>query len=104
MRNTSEYEKVNFEHDLVPYIYTILITSAIVFSLLQFISFFYFTSSASIVLHKKIFNNMLKAKMDFFDTHLSGNILNRFAKDISLIDEFMPFIYYEVIRVSNFLI
>lgn len=104
MRNTTEYEDIKFEHDLLPIIYTSLIITTVVFSLLQSISFFYFTSSASIVLHQKTFNNILMAKMDFFDTHLSGMILNRFSKDIAIVDEQIPFIYYEVIRVSDHLL
>lgn len=54
---------------------------------------------ASVKLHNKIFATITAAKMAFFDTHLSGNILNRFSKDFVIIDEMMPRAYLEFIRI-----
>lgn len=99
--NTSLFESLQIQHDMTWTYYSILIAGTVIFGLTSSIAFFYFTSSASIVLHNNTFNKIMRATMEFFDLHLTGNILNRFAKDIGLIDEYLPYVYFEVIRVNN---
>ena len=45
---------------------------------------------ASKTLHNKMLANILRSPMSFFDTTPLGRILNRFSKDIYLIDEVVP--------------
>lgn len=45
-------------------------------------------------------SSVLNAVMTFFDCHYIGNIVNRFSKDLNNIDEVLPLIIYEVIRVN----
>ena len=45
---------------------------------------------ASKTLHNKMLANILRSPMSFFDTTPLGRILNRFSKDIYLIDEIVP--------------
>lgn len=40
-------------------------------------------------LHDTLFNSIISTKMQFFNVNPSGRILNRFAKDIGLIDEYL---------------
>lgn len=44
------------------------------------------------VLHSSMLFNVLKAPMSFFDTTPLGRIVNRFSKDIYVIDEIIPMI------------
>ena len=44
------------------------------------------------VLHSSMLFNVLKAPMAFFDTTPLGRIVNRFSKDIYVIDEIIPMI------------
>lgn len=41
----------------------------------------------------------MRATMEFFDLNLTGNILNRFAKDIGVIDEQLPGILFSVLKI-----
>ena len=45
---------------------------------------------ASRKLHTKLLSNVLRSPMSFFDTTPLGRVLNRFSKDIYVIDEVVP--------------
>lgn len=79
--------------------YTIMVGVATVFTLGRAFSFFLFSSRASVRLHNAIFQKILQASMQFFDTHLIGNILNRFSRDLGTIDEYIPYIIFDAFRV-----
>ncbi|XP_050059327.1 ATP-binding cassette sub-family C member 4-like isoform X1 [Aphis gossypii] len=55
---------------------------------------------ASINLHKNMFNALIRAKMNFFNTNLSGSILNRFSKDMGAIDEILPQIIIDFVYLA----
>ena len=54
---------------------------------------------SSITLHNQMFSNILSATMRFFDTNPSGRILNRFSKDMGVVDEILPRMYLDTIQV-----
>ena len=50
----------------------------------------YFASNG---LHKSVLSNILRSPMSFFDTTPLGRILNRFSKDINIVDEVLPRVF-----------
>uniref|UniRef100_A0A673UDD6 Multidrug resistance-associated protein 1 n=1 Tax=Suricata suricatta TaxID=37032 RepID=A0A673UDD6_SURSU len=50
----------------------------------------YASTRASNILHRQLLNNILQAPMRFFDTTPTGRIVNRFAGDISTVDDTLP--------------
>jgi ATP-binding cassette subfamily C (CFTR/MRP) protein 4 len=62
-------------------------------------AFLTFCKCASKQLHDALFQKILLASMSFFNDHSSGRVLNRFSKDIGIVDEFIPVTLSEVIRI-----
>jgi ATP-binding cassette, subfamily C (CFTR/MRP), member 4 len=50
---------------------------------------------ASKRLHNKMLRSVLRATIEFYDTNPLGRILNRFAADVGISDELLPFTIYE---------
>ncbi|VVC32175.1 Hypothetical protein CINCED_3A023482 [Cinara cedri] len=57
-------------------------------------------TTASMNLHKRIFNSITHATMRFLNTTPSGQILKRFSKDIEIIDEVLPSVLIEIIQIG----
>ena len=72
------------------YVYTAIVLSIIIVSIVRFIVFYKMCMRSSECLHNSAFNALIRTDMRFFDTNPSGRILNRFSKDTSTIDELLP--------------
>ncbi|KAG7304443.1 ABCC5 [Plutella xylostella] len=81
------------------YIWGALILASIVLTSGRAIHFLWVCTRSSISLHNDMFRNILHATMRFFDTNPSGRILNRFSKDMGIIDEVLPKMYMESVQV-----
>ena len=64
------------------YIYTGIVLTLFVFSLIRTTTFFTICMSSSIKLHKKLFNSVIRAPISFFDENPIGRILNRCSRDL----------------------
>ena len=62
--------------------------AAVIASLLLYMS----TINGGRGLHQKMLHRIMHAPMSFFDTTPQGRILNRFGKDVDVLDSTMPFI------------
>lgn len=76
-----------------------MIVLTVAFELGSIMSLFAVARRASIKLHKYMIDHIVNATMQFFDTNFIGNILNRFSKDLSAIDEHLPFVIFQVFKV-----
>ena len=90
--------KENNTRDIV--IYSVLIGSMFVSTIVRSITFFVICTRASVRLHNKIFNRLLRVPLAFFDSNPAGRILNRFSRDLGSIDETIPYIAYDFSLVS----
>ncbi|CAI6363288.1 unnamed protein product [Macrosiphum euphorbiae] len=55
---------------------------------------------ASTNLHNKMFSAITRSTINFLNKNPSGRILNRFSKDIGLIDEILPNVLVDVIQIG----
>ncbi|XP_018322246.1 multidrug resistance-associated protein 4 [Agrilus planipennis] len=80
-------------------VYTLLILGSIVITTSRSMFFLKVCMRASKKLHGLMFNSLLVAPMRFFDTNPSGRILNRFSRDMGIIDELLPRIMLETLQI-----
>lgn len=80
-------------------IYSGIISCCIVFTLVRSALVIRLCVNSSKTLHSEMFANISQATMRFFNKNPSGRILNRFSKDIGVMDEMLPRSMVEVITV-----
>lgn len=90
-----------FSTEFATLYYSILFLSTIVLSVVSSMTFFRWCIAASTRMHHKMFDNIVNSPMRFFNTHPSGQILNRFSRDIGVLDEFLPKTVMDTVMVSD---
>ncbi|KAF5294184.1 hypothetical protein FQR65_LT10895 [Abscondita terminalis] len=91
---------LNLSSDSFIYIYSGIVVLIIVTTLIATFSFFISCMRSSIKLHNNMLATIIYAPIKFFNENCSGRILNRFSKDIGIIDEVLPSIALDCIDVG----
>lgn len=81
--------------------YLILFCIVIALILSKSVYFYMWCIRVSTWMHKNMFNKILYSPMRFFNQNPSGRILNRFSKDLGILDELIPLTLADTINVSN---
>ncbi|XP_032671366.1 probable multidrug resistance-associated protein lethal(2)03659 [Odontomachus brunneus] len=86
--------------DATVYVYSAMI--AIIILLWQFQTFVYFSVCmwSSINLHSDMFRSIMRATMYFYNTNPAGRILNRFARDINIVDLMLSMCVFDIIVIG----
>ena len=95
------YQAITSENTGNLYLIIFVAASSILLTLIKYLSFFTFTKTASVNLHKTMVQAVLNSTMSFFDSNFLGNILNRFSKDCLTVDENLPYILIECLSVCK---
>ena len=82
------------------WIFAILVSVSIVYGFIRARLWFIFALKSSTNLHDKCLKGVLEAPLQFFVANPSGRILNRFSKDLNIVDELFPFVLYDFIQSS----
>ncbi|KAJ8981361.1 hypothetical protein NQ317_000228 [Molorchus minor] len=85
-------EKLEIKSHKTLNLYSLMIVSSTVFELIKNYLVLKFARNASVNLHRKMIDSIIHSVMHFFDNYFIGNILNRFAQDLTIIDEHLPFV------------
>ncbi|KAB0797837.1 hypothetical protein PPYR_08830 [Photinus pyralis] len=94
----------NFSTETWMYIYIGTITSLVLVTIPRSSSFFIVCMNSSLQLHNQMLSNVLQATMRFFSTTPSGRILNRFSKDMGLVDEMLPVAMLDTLQIFLILV
>lgn len=81
-------------------IYGGLIAGIFFVAITRSISFYNVCVHASQALHDNMFRGIITTTMRFFNLNPSGRILNRFAKDMGVIDELLPRLLLDAIQTN----
>ncbi|XP_039296147.1 probable multidrug resistance-associated protein lethal(2)03659 [Nilaparvata lugens] len=76
-----------------------LVSSVIVFGLIRAAIFCYTCIRCSSGLHNRMFTGIIGTSIAFFNNNPSGRILNRFSKDLGMIDEWLPKCMLDVVQI-----
>ncbi|CAK1599826.1 unnamed protein product [Parnassius mnemosyne] len=87
------------QHSYYIYIWATAILVSILLTTERSLLLLWICMRSSIKLHNLMFSNILAAPMRFFDTNPSGRILNRFSKDMGIVDEILPKMILESLQV-----
>nr|XP_047130820.1 multidrug resistance-associated protein 1-like isoform X2 [Hydra vulgaris] len=87
---SSNQNASNHEQDLYLGIYGALGVSQGLSAMFRAVFLCFGVIKASKALHNNLLKNVLRCPMSFFESTPAGRIVNRFSKDINLIDEFIP--------------
>ncbi|GAB6033760.1 hypothetical protein CHUAL_013884 [Chamberlinius hualienensis] len=69
---------------------TYLIIATVMLLVVPYIVFFYIVYLASHRMHKQMLNSIMRTNLSFFHKHHAGTVLNRFSKDVEIIDDIFP--------------
>ncbi|CAI6360542.1 unnamed protein product [Macrosiphum euphorbiae] len=95
--NSASLSLSNYQRYYVT-IYFILTVFLIVTAIFRSAIFVKMTTKASINLHNQMFNSNIRTTMYFFNTNSTGQILNRFSKDMGAVDKILPHIFLDTIQ------
>ncbi|KAL9971579.1 hypothetical protein ACROYT_G017757 [Oculina patagonica] len=103
LRLTSRsHDQKNQSEDL--YIYGGLVGGAFILSIIRAAMFLNVLLNSSIHLHNSMLSAVLKAPVLFFDTNPVGRVLNRFSRDIGIMDELLPDTFLDAVQLVLFCI
>lgn len=82
------------------WVYSIFVGSVLLISIIRAQVFFRSSLRASSSLHKAAIESLVRAPLSFFHTNPSGRVLNRFSKDLGVIDEQLPTVSFDSLQAG----
>ncbi len=82
------------------WVYSIFVGAILAISIVRAQVFFRSSLRASNSIHRTTLNRILRAPLSFFHTNPSGRILNRFSKDLGVIDEQLPQVAFDSLQAG----
>lgn len=100
MQNMENATEIFIYNNMI-YIYSCLTATLIILTV--WFSFFYFKTceKSSKNLHQRTVESIVCAEMDFFKKNESGELFNRFSKDLGAVDELFPRAFALTLQVIN---
>lgn len=82
------------------YVYSAGIVILTIFMIGGAFSFYRICVRISTKLHERMYSGVIRATMYFFNTNSSGRVLNRFSKDLGLVDTQLPTVVLDCLQVN----
>eukprot|EP01091_Cochliopodium_minus_P010616 TRINITY_DN2850_c0_g1_i3.p1 TRINITY_DN2850_c0_g1~~TRINITY_DN2850_c0_g1_i3.p1 ORF type:complete len:720 (-),score=229.12 TRINITY_DN2850_c0_g1_i3:506-2665(-) len=95
----------NLSNGMYVLVYGMLVVGYTITLFVKYVMFAFFSLRSSMILHNKVFSRVLRATTRFFEANPTGRILNRFSKDMDVVDTKIPFslqeFFFNLILVSS---
>ena len=91
-------DPVSQKDDQYAWVYLALVGGTIVLGVIRARAFFVFILRAASNLHAAMFHAIIYSPMRFFESNPVGRILNRIAKDQSIVDEMLPLTFFDCVQ------
>ncbi len=72
-------------------------------NIMKLAAFYTFCYLATKALHSKMLDSVMSTSIRFFDLNPIGRVINRFSKDVGIIDFVLPLCLHDAIAVKNLL-
>ncbi|XP_054158398.1 ATP-binding cassette sub-family C member 4-like [Oppia nitens] len=90
---------ISYDETINIAIYTALVVVCFVFTITRTVCFFTTCMRASVRLHNKLLESVIRAPIAFFDRYPIGMILNRVSRDLGIIDDLLPPTAFDAIEL-----
>ena len=80
--------------------YSILVVTFLFMMCIRSIVYYICSVRSSYKLHNMILNSVISTKIRFFDLNPVGRLINRFSKDVAVLDEILPVTLFEFFTTS----
>ncbi|KAF5303200.1 hypothetical protein FQA39_LY10113 [Lamprigera yunnana] len=97
--NSTQYIELEKSRSNIIITYSFVILTATVLTLARYFVLMILSSKASIKMHDSVIKTILNSGIAFFDSYLTGNVLNRFSRDLAIVDEQIPWLSMECLRI-----
>lgn len=88
----------------IPGQYGAFVGVSVLVSVLRAVVFFVYSVSAARAIHSQAFSSVLRSKLAFLEGRGSGQILNRFTKDQTLVDDTLPMTVFDLLNNASLLL
>jgi len=82
------------------WLYGGLVLATLSLSIFRPLTWFSLANTGSGNLHDAAFSRVISAPTAFFDVNPTGRILNRFSKDLAVLDDIIPWVFFDFANVS----
>jgi ABC-type multidrug transport system fused ATPase/permease subunit len=78
-----------------------LVLASAAVSFARAIAFFDAAATAAAALHTAAVRRVLRAPLSFFEGQTSGRVLNRFSKDVGVLDDALPLVLFDFLNIAT---
>ncbi|KAI9095088.1 P-loop containing nucleoside triphosphate hydrolase protein [Phlyctochytrium arcticum] len=100
----SQQDDLDKQDSTNAWVFFALVVGAVIISNGRAILFFYVSWAAGRVLFVKMLQAVFRSPMNFFQINPHGRLMNRFSRDINLLDEMLPQTFFDFIQCSFMII
>lgn len=98
----NRFEKLSVNEHI--FLYAVIVILFVFMVIVRSFTYGFFTSQVSYNVFKKLIWNIMRRKMEFFDTTPSGQIINRCSEDMEVMDQTFPIMFGNTVEIGSVIV